>query len=176
MLRTLQVLSSLALLGSLSGCIIVIKEEHWDDEGWDEPGYGGSEPGYPGDGVDDDPIAEPACTEESYASVLVHIVDADGLPLPGAAVTWTGPDGVTQEGQCMDEECTSFVTGWEVSGIINIQASYDANTEDPCCWLTDETDADVEVTLSSDGCHVETEEITLSLIPQLTCADNQDCG
>ncbi len=176
MLNPLRALLSLAIVGASSGCIIIIK----DDEHWDEPGYGGSEPGYPGypgDTAIVDDTGEVACTEESYASVLVNIVGVDGLPLSGARVTWqTSDEAPAQDAQCMDELCTSFVAGWEVAGDITITAGISEDTEDPCCWLDDSTESTVTVPMSSDGCHVKTQEVTLMLDPGLICADGENCG
>ena len=53
-----------------------------------------------------------------------------------------------------------------------------ADTEDPCCWLTDDEWVEVSVPVTEHGCHVVTHEVTLMLDPtELVCADAAgECG
>lgn len=160
----------LLILGASSGCIIVIEKEHVDE--WpDRPHDQWPDTGEPVD-------SGAPCTEEARASVVVDIVDASGAPLSGAAVTYAGPDGVIQEAQCVDEACTQLVAGWEIEGEIALTASLRIDTEDPCCWYEDVQELVVEVPLTADGCHVETQRVSITLDPsQLVCADAEEaCG
>lgn len=174
MFQRISSLLTIALLGAASGCIIIIKEEHVGEHG------GGTTEPWPGDPgetgwVEPDPITE--CDDASYASVIVNLVDAAGLPLSGAMVSWSlGDGGPPSEAQCMDESCTSFVAGWEIAGELTIYAELHQDTEDPCCWLDAYTSTTVTVPMGEDGCHVDTQEITLTLDPTMSCADGQECG
>lgn len=175
MLHRLTTLLGIALLGSASGCIIIIKEEEHVEPGTTEPWPG--EPGEPGETgwVEPDPGTE--CDDAAYASVIVNIVDAAGLPKSGVNVTWSLSDGAPpMSAQCLDESCTSFVAGWETAGDLMIYAELHEDTEDPCCWLDAYTSTTVTVPMSADGCHVDTQEITLMMDPEMTCADGQECG
>lgn len=168
MSRTLLLTSLLTLLIA-PACVIVI-----DKTG----GEGESEP-HPGTGPEPEPIDDTgtACTDIAYASVLVHTVGPDGLPVRATSVTWsTGTEESPMPAECMDEDCTTLIAGWEVSGDITISASLQLDTEDPCCWLVDNQSATVNVPETEDGCHVITQDLTIMLTPEdMVCADGE-CG
>lgn len=145
----------LPLLLALPGCIIIYKD------------------GGPGATVPPEDTFYTDCTMEARASVVVTVVDAAGAPLPDATVTWSTGGGEPQAAECWDGSCAA---GYEVSGEITVYASISQETEDPCCWLADGTSSTVTVPMTEDGCHVETQELTLTLEPTLTCADAAECG
>lgn len=161
-LRSVSVLSALAL-SLLSGCILVI-----DKGGGPGPGpYPPVETGW----VDD--TGGVACTDMAAASVLVHVVDPSGAPVPDAAVMWGRPDGEAMTpAECADDACTSWIAGWEIGGDIAVTASYHADTPDPCCWYDDSASQVVSVPYTADGCHVVTQDLTLVLDRgSMVCAD-----
>lgn len=171
---TRPVTASLALstlLPLFSGCILVINKG----------GGPGSEPGSPGEppiviepetGWIDD-TGGVACTDIAVASVVVRVVDLAGNPVSGEGVTyaestWESP----QPAECADEGCTSWIAGYEVGGEVTVWAIYHADTEDPCCWYDSSASQTVTVPYTDDGCHVMTQELTLTLdTTQMSCAD-----
>lgn len=156
------------------GCILVINKGGGPGGGPDGP--------YPVETGWIDDTGGVACTDIAVASVMVHVVDPSGAPLPGATVTYSEPSGESpMPAECADEACTSWVAGWEVGGDITVTASYNANTSDPCCWYSDSVSQTVAVPYTPDGCHVDTQEITLVLDPtHMVCADADpstgECG
>lgn len=112
------------------------------------------------------------CTTEAVASVQLQIVDAEGNPLKGAEISWTVDGGTAQTDDCSGG-CDSFVLDAEQAGHYRIEVFYSEETEDPCCWYSAYELVEVDVELDELGCHVITEQLTVSLTPELTCAD---CG
>ena len=167
-MRTHSLLPCLALLGlGLPGCILVI----------DKGGGGGPETGYPIDDVPPDSgwgddTGMVACTDLAASSVDISVVDPSGAPLSGATVTWSVAGGPSQPAECMDAACTTFVAGWEVPGDITVVTSYSMDTPDPYCWYSDDEVDTVTVPMTADGCHVMTQQLTVTLDPTLeVCAD-----
>jgi hypothetical protein len=97
-----------------------------------------------------------ACTEEARSSVQVTVVDADGNAPTNPAVTFQPAGG--QESPCdsFGEASNEFTCGFEVSGDITIRATADG---------LQGAEQVVNVGETADGCHVETEQITITLSP-----------
>ena len=154
-----RALSFVLAFAATPGCIIVL------------PGGGGDEPTEPMPYPDD--TGGPACTTEAVASLNVRVVDFEGAPVPEAEVYWSaqGMD-MGGEAECLDEACTVFTAGWDVSGPVEIFASMERPTEDPACFWYASASAVVEVPMDASGCHVETQSLTLELpFPEMICED-----
>lgn len=101
----------------------------------------------PDDGVD--------CTAEAVVSVLVAVTDAAGATLPDATVRYTH-DGETADCEGSFPPAT-WACGWERAGRVTVTADalgYEAQQ--------------VEVFVPADVCHVQTQEVTVQLVPA-TC-------
>lgn len=146
MLRTNSSLFALALLAP--GCVFVIdgdKGPDYDDTGW---GY--------------------ACDEMAVSSVMVSIVDPSGNPTSATSVWYTSSASEWETpAECMDADCKSWVAGWEISGEITVHAELYRELEDSACWYEDQDEQTVFVPMTADGCHVETQSLTLVLDPSL---------
>lgn len=94
---------------------------------------------------------ELVCTTEARPSVLVDVVDIDGNPLTGAAVTYT-------HDTMIDEPCVAmgdpgrYWCGYELRGPITVRAN-----------LVGYTEASTAVVVSADRCHVITQTVELTL-------------
>ena len=98
-----------------------------------------------------------ACTEEARSSVTVSLVDDAGAAIPAEAepVVEYAVDGGAAE-PCDSIDGASFVCGYEVAGELTISAS--ASGFAPASEV-------VEVPMTADGCHVESQSLTLALSP-----------
>lgn len=98
----------------------------------------------PDDGVD--------CTAEARTSVVVTVTDDAGAPLPDATVRYA------HEGESADCEGSfppaTWACGWERAGLVTV-------TVDALGFEAQQ----VEVVVPADVCHVETQEITVRLVP-----------
>ena len=66
--------------------------------------------------------------------------------------------------------CSQVIAGYEVAGTISVYASLEEPSETPgCTWQGYAFDT-ATVPLTADGCHVETQEMTLVLV-----ADQEFC-
>lgn len=97
-----------------------------------------------------------ACTTEVRTSVIVHVVDQAGVPLAGATVTYRVDGGTEQAATCHQTlaACTDFQAGQELSGEFGITARRAG-------FLP----ASATVTVDRDVCHVQTQQLTLTLRP-----------
>lgn len=98
-----------------------------------------------------------ACTEEARSSVTVSLVDDAGAAIPAEAepvVEYAVDGGAAVPCDSMDG--ASFVCGYEVAGELTISAS--ASGFAPASEV-------VEVPMTADGCHVESQSLTLALSP-----------
>lgn len=89
------------------------------------------------------------CTLEARPSAVVQLVDERGSVIadPRAAVHYAfGDDTTLRPAQCMGPDCERWVAGYETAGQMRITAE--------ACGGTGVTD--IEVTMTPDGCHVET--------------------
>ena len=116
-----------------------------------------------------------ACTEMAYASVMVHTVDPSGAPLAVNEVLYTVDGGSPQPAECANAAaapCSDWTVGWEVAGDFVIEAAYTTSATESCCWHEDRQTASVTVGETADGCHVEQQEVTITLDPSLeVCLD-----
>lgn len=100
------------------------------------------------------------CTEEARASVQVSVSGADGAPEPAAVLVEFSQDGEIFEAcEAIDDQ---FVCGYEVAGELVIRASAEGFAP---------AEQVVEVEMTDDGCHVETQMIELVLEPEAETAD-----
>jgi hypothetical protein len=101
----------------------------------------------------------PACTDEARASVQVTVVDDGGNPVPSPTVTFTSAQNAAAQ-PCDtfpgSGDDTTFVCGFEVSGDVTVHASADPVNYAPA-------EKTVTVAETDDGCHVVTQEISLTL-------------
>ncbi len=120
---------------------------------------------------------ETNCDAMAMASVTIHVVDAAGDPLAPTELFYTLDGGAETQVDCMNDDCSEAVAGWENPGEFHITARYEADVEgDPCCWYSDS--ASETVTIGQGECHVDGQIVTLTLDPdQMICADATDeCG
>lgn len=108
---------------------------------------------------DDDDDDDVVCTTEARASVMATVIDVSGAPLAGATVTYRVDGGDALEAECFElpDDCTVFVAGYEVAGDFTIVAAKEGFQP-----------AEVFVTVDMDefGCHVITQEVELTLLPE----------
>ena len=104
-----------------------------------------------GDGV--------VCTLEARASVVVSIIDLSGAPLLGATVIYRVDDGEEIEAECFEppDTCTSFVAGFEIAGDFTVRAEREGFQP---------AEAFVTVEFDELGCHVITQDVELTLVPE----------
>lgn len=113
------------------------------------------------------------CTMEAKPSVVVRFYDATGAEYTEGAATsvqwWhitdptlvgSAPDPAVQppvaelqNAECMDDECTAWIAGWETEGEIEIRATMCGH----------EFIERIEVPMDEYGCHVETQEVNFNL-------------
>ena len=120
---------------------------------------------------------ETVCDASAMASVTITVTDLDGEPLSPTALTYTIDGGQAQDAECMSDDCSSAVAGWEQAGVFEITAVLDEEMEgDPCCWYLDSQTVEVEVTQGE--CHVDGQQVEIQLdTDALVCADStEDCG
>ena len=91
------------------------------------------------------------CTAEAVASVLLEVVDEEGVPIPDATATWSSLDGDTDAQDCVSH-AEGLVCGYEVAGQIELEASAPGYASET-----------YEVTVEEDECHVITESVSLTL-------------
>lgn len=96
------------------------------------------------DGVD--------CTEQAVPSILVVVEGASEETLTGVAVTYA-PEGGDDPAACTEFD-GQWTCGTEEAGTFVVSASADGHTTET---------ATVTVEMDEDGCHVVTEEVTLTL-------------
>jgi len=97
------------------------------------------------------------CTAIAAVSVSVTVVDADGLPVDDAEVTYLREDA--DESESCEEFDGTFLCGYEVSGDIVVRAEADGYQP-----------AEQTVFVAAGECHVDGESVELVLVP-LDCPD-----
>ncbi len=120
---------------------------------------------------------ETNCDAAAMASVSIAIIDADGNAVAPTSITFTLDGGEERDADCMNDDCSEAVAGWEEPGEFVITARYEADVEgDPCCWYNDSITE--TITIEQDECHVAGQSLDLVLDPtQMICADATDeCG
>jgi hypothetical protein len=93
------------------------------------------------------------CTEMAVASLNVYTTDINGDPLTPDSVTYTLDGGDTVDADCMNDDCSQWIAGWEVHGDITVTATLG----------NDEASASAIIELTEDECHVIGQEMTLAL-------------
>ena len=106
----------------------------------------------PKDDGDTGGTSDIGCTAEARASVQVEVLDESGAVVPEASLTYDAGDGPVA---CEEMPDGVHVCGWEVAGTLHIVAEAEG-------FVAAETD--VEVT--SDVCHVTTEQIQMVLVAE----------
>ena len=100
----------------------------------------------------------PLCTLERRASVVVSTyAEVDGrmrpMPAEDPVYQWDGGhDERKVEADCIDESCTQFIAGYEMPGRFEVSAKICGHP----------VHGDVTVEKTANGCHVQTEFLTLS--------------
>lgn len=101
-----------------------------------------------------------ACTEEARASVVVTVVDEGGNPVPDARVTYVRDSDAELQADCMPaagnadlSRCQSWTAGWEKSGQFTIKATSADGLRH----------AEQQLSVGADECHVETQQVQLTL-------------
>jgi len=98
------------------------------------------------------------CTAEVRPSLVCHVLDQSGGPLPGAAVGYRVDGGELLAAQCLQaatppSECADFVAGYETPGEYLVAADKEGFQS-----------AERLVRVEMDGvCHVATGEVSLAL-------------
>lgn len=101
-------------------------------------------------------VADPMCTLEARPSAIVSLTDerGDEIAGPHATVTYSlGSSTANHVAPCTDATCEHWRVGYEKSGPISINAA--------ACGGEGATQIDVGMT--SDGCHVDTEYVELTV-------------
>lgn len=92
------------------------------------------------------------CTLEARSSVTVKVVDVSGAIIVDATLTFSVNGGAAE--MCdVAPDGMSYVCGYERDGDITITATKGADTKS----------ATVTVTKTPDGCHVESQTLTITL-------------
>ena len=101
------------------------------------------------------------CTSDIRTSVVVLLSDHNGDPLnEGAVVYYSVDGGAEQTAENMNVQ-GHFYAGEEEAGLFRIFAEYRQEDLDGCLWF-DATEP-VELEVTENQCHVETQEVELVL-------------
>lgn len=98
------------------------------------------------------------CTLEARASVNVKVVDAQGMAVTDAVVTFSVNGGADEMAECVNPvggmgTCQEWVAGWERDGNFTVTAT----SADGMKTATQ------MVTVTKDACHVQPQSVTLTL-------------
>jgi hypothetical protein len=102
------------------------------------------------------------CTEEARASVVVSVVDEAGTAIHEAEVRFSIDGGAEEMAQCMGMSggggltpirCENWVAGHERGGNYTIKVKSPDGTRS----------AEQQLTVTEDECHVQTQQVTLTL-------------
>ncbi len=103
------------------------------------------------------------CTLEARPSVTVKFQDETGAPVSADSVWFeqVAADAnetfrASQRGECVDEACTEWVVGRELPGLFTVHANV-------CGQMFHERG--IEVGMTDDECHVDTEEVAFVVQP-----------
>jgi len=111
------------------------------------------------------------CSTEVRSSVLISVTDHNGDPLTEGALVYyslNGDDGYELADQLGAENM--WAAGAEQEGTFEIFAEYRLEEFDGCLWSDSTEPVQVEVTAGT--CHVETQEVELTLATNLSdCVD-----
>lgn len=116
-------------------------------------------------------LGDGECTAEAVASVNVEVVDQDGDPIAPDSLQFTVNGGALQDADCIEEDCSSAVAGWEEDGNIEIFATLSRELDDGSgCFY--EAEDSVLVDVARDECHVISDFAELVLdTTQIVCPD-----
>lgn len=112
------------------------------------------------------------CTLEAKPSVILQIFDQDsptaGRPIAASEVWYEVTDDTghteTKRGECLDDECTEWILGYEVEGDFVIHANV----------CGEEYTATASVTMDEDGCHVATQWVQMPVDASSCTVDPAD--
>lgn len=103
------------------------------------------------------------CTMEARPSVVVKFIDETGAPVSADSVWFEHTPSDANEtfrasvrGECADEECTEWVVGRELTGLFTVHGTV-------CGQQFHERG--IEVGMTDDDCHVDTEEVVFVAEP-----------
>ena len=109
------------------------------------------------------------CSTDIRNSVIILLSDQNGDPLnEGAIVYYSVDGGADQTAENMDVH-GHFYAGEEQAGLFRIFAEYRLEDFDGCLWF-DATEP-VELEVTANECHVETQELELVLSTNLSDCD-----
>jgi hypothetical protein len=96
------------------------------------------------------------CTREARPSVLLSMVDGEGetaRPVTPYGVHYQIDGGQLYSGMCLDESCHQVAVGWEQTGTFSIFAIHQDKLYE----------ASATVGMTEDGCHVDTEDVSIRI-------------
>ena len=111
------------------------------------------------------------CSTEALPSLIITLESETGIDQPTLFYSIN-----EEEQQPADPYANEqWVAGWEVSGTIRIAVEANICPEDPDCICLAQKNTEVLIPLTENGCHVDTQEITLTFseedIIDRTCLD-----
>ena len=116
--------------------------------------------------VDTDDIT---CSSDIRTSVVVVLSDQNGAPLNEGAVVYYSIDGGAEQTAENMNVNGHFYAGEEEKGLFRIVAEYRQEDFDGCLWF-DATEP-VEVEVTENECHVDTQELALVLSTDISDCD-----
>ena len=102
------------------------------------------------------------CTDLEAPSVVVDIVDTMGEPLTPTSVEYSVDGGALVSAECGNTDCTAWFVGAEQVGEFDITAVY-SEMVDAYCGYYDVATSSATVGEMEDGCHVDTQSVTMTL-------------
>jgi hypothetical protein len=116
------------------------------------------------------------CSTDSRSSVVVTMESETGID--GPTLFYTVGEDAPQEAESFQEN--QWVAGWEVSGIILIQAEANICPDNPLCICVAQQSTEILVPTTEDGCHVQTQYLNISFehsdIVEEICVGEEDTG
>ena len=109
------------------------------------------------------------CSSDIRTSVVVLLSDQNGAPLNEGAVVYYSIDGGSDQIAENMNANGHFYAGQEEPGLFRIFAEYRQEDLDGCLWF-DATEP-VELEVTANECHVETQELELALSTDLSDCD-----
>ena len=126
-------------------------------------------------GLPGDPNPMECGTVVAETAVHLFVEDVAGTPTTPTSVSFTYEDEDPREMECFNQACTQWVTGYNFAGSYTIDVVLDeAFPNDPLCWYSATETLVVEV--SRGECFLQTEEVTVSLVVEVVCADGVGAG
>ena len=72
-------------------------------------------------------LSDITCTQEARSSVSISVVDQSGAPLTPESVMFSVNGGDERSADCVDDQCTQWVAGWEETGEFLVTATNEAD-------------------------------------------------